>query len=66
VNWGSTWPCDRFRSWPTSDKQLSPPDLLSAAFGPAEGGMIHRAGLNAIESATRDIVMLLPELSNPE
>ncbi|MCH7867649.1 MAG: hypothetical protein IH881_08110 [Myxococcales bacterium] len=48
------------------DKQMSPPELLSAAFGPAEGGLIYRAGLNAIESATRDIVILRPDLSNPK
>jgi hypothetical protein len=48
------------------DQQKSPPDLLSEAFGPAEGGLIYRAGLEAIESAERDILILRPDLSNQE
>jgi hypothetical protein len=46
------------------DQHKGVPDLLSEAFGPAEGGLIYRAGLDAIESAQRDIVILRPDLSN--
>jgi quinol monooxygenase YgiN len=48
------------------DQQQSPPDLLSGAFGPAEGGLIYRSGLEAIESAERDVLLLRPDLSNQE
>jgi len=48
------------------DQHKSPADLLSEAFGPAEGGLIYRSGLDAIESAERDILILRPDLSNQE
>ncbi len=46
------------------DQQKTPPDLLSGAFGPAEGGLIYRSGLDAIDSAEREILILRPDLSN--
>lgn len=47
------------------DQQRQPQDLLNEAFGAAEGGLIYRAGLDAIESAERGIAMYRSELSNP-
>lgn len=38
--------------------------LLNEAFGAAEGGLIFRSGLQAIEQVERNIVSLLPDLSN--
>jgi hypothetical protein len=46
------------------DQQKTPPDLLSGAFGPAEGGLIYRSGLDAIDSAEREILILRPDLAN--
>jgi hypothetical protein len=47
------------------DAHLPPPELLNQAFGPAEGGLIFRAGLDAIEHIERRIVILNEDLSNP-
>ena len=47
------------------DAQLAPQQLLEQAFGAAEGGLIFRTGLDAIESVQRDIVVYRPEMSNP-
>jgi len=47
------------------DDQLPPPELLNQAFGVAEGGLIYRAGLSAIEQVERRIVILNEDLSNP-
>lgn len=46
------------------DQQKTAPDLLSGAFGPAEGGLIYRSGLDAIDSAEREILILRPDLAN--
>jgi hypothetical protein len=47
------------------DDQLSPADLLDQAFGAAEGGLIFRTGLEAIEEVKRQIVVYRQDLSNP-
>ena len=47
------------------DNQLPPQELLNQAFGPAEGGLIYRAGLDAIDSIERSILLYREELSNP-
>jgi hypothetical protein len=45
--------------------QLLVPDLLNKAFGTAEGGLIFRSGLKAIEFLRREIVRHRENLSNP-
>ena len=47
------------------DAQRQPADLLTEAFGPAEGGLVFRAGLEAIEQVERELLIYRPELSNP-
>lgn len=47
------------------DSQRPAQELLNQAFGPAEGGLIYRAGLDAIESVERSILLTRAELSNP-
>jgi hypothetical protein len=47
------------------DDQLSPAELLNQAFGAAEGGLIYRTGLEAIEEVKRQIVAYRQDLSNP-
>ncbi len=39
--------------------------LLTDAFGTAEGGLIYRGGMEATEAANRSIMRYRPELSNP-
>jgi hypothetical protein len=47
------------------DRQLAPNDLLNKAFGTGEGGLIGRAGMEALESVERSILVLRADLSNP-
>jgi hypothetical protein len=47
------------------DAQATPQDLLVRAFGAAEGGLLFRNGLEALEHVERRIVALRPDLSNP-
>ncbi len=47
------------------DTLLPPEALLSQAFGAAEGGLIFRNGMAAIEHVERRILALRAELSNP-
>jgi hypothetical protein len=47
------------------DTHLPPSVLLEQAFGPAEGGLIYRSGLGAIEHAERSILIYRDDLSNP-
>jgi len=47
------------------DRQLAPNDLLNKAFGSGEGGLIGRAGMEALESVERSILVLRADLSNP-
>jgi hypothetical protein len=42
-----------------------PEELLTKAFGAAEGGLIFRSGLEALEDAERQIVLYREDLSNP-
>ncbi len=52
---------------PARDRgQPSQPRLLTQAFGSAEGGLIFRGGIEAIEEARREIVVLREDLSNIE
>jgi len=47
------------------DDQLPPAELLNQAFGNSEGGLIYRAGLEAIQEVTRQIGVYRQDLSNP-
>jgi hypothetical protein len=47
------------------DRQRPTPDLLTQAFGASEGGLIWRAGMEAMQSARREIVAYRDELSHP-
>ena len=47
------------------DEQLPPAELLNQAFGAAEGGLIYRTGLEAIEEVKRQILVYRQDLSNP-
>jgi len=47
------------------DGQLQPQQLLEQAFGVAEGGLLYRSSLEAIESVERETVLYRPEMSNP-
>jgi hypothetical protein len=58
------WTVRPLRSLAELDQQLQPMDLLTRAFGIAEGGLIARAGHEAIEHVERSITMLRPDLSN--
>lgn len=46
------------------DGHRPPPELLNEAFGAAEGGLIYRTGLEAVESVQRSIFAHRPDLSN--
>ncbi len=48
------------------DRQLPAPDLLTKAFGPAEGGLIWRSGSEDVLEARREIMASVEELSNPQ
>ncbi len=48
------------------DGQRTPQELLIQAFGPAEGGLIYRSGLDAMTSLQRSILVYRPDMSNPE
>ena len=47
------------------DTQLVGATLLEKAFGPGEGGLLWRAGTEAVESAHRELLSYRPEMSNP-
>lgn len=59
------WTVRPIRSLADLDQQLAPADLLTKAFGAAEGGLISRSGTEALEHAERSIMLLRPDLSNP-
>jgi hypothetical protein len=46
------------------DRMLLPVELLTRAFGAAEGGLIARQGLQAIQHGQRELLILRPELSH--
>ncbi len=58
------WTVRPLQSVADLDLQLQPMDLLTKAFGNAEGGLIARTGLDAIENVERSITMLRADLSN--
>lgn len=47
------------------DAQLPPAPLLEKAFGPAEGGLVFRSGLEAIDRVEREVLAYREELSHP-
>ena len=48
------------------DDQRTPQELLTQAFGPAEGGLIYRSGLDAMTRLQRSILVYRPDMSNLE
>jgi hypothetical protein len=48
------------------DGQRTPQELLIQAFGPAEGGLIYRSGLDAMTRLERNILVYRPDMSNPQ
>ncbi len=63
---GRYWVVNPVQSLDELDQMLPPEELLTQAFGSAEGGLIFRAGIEAIEEARREIVVLREDLSNVE
>ena len=59
------WTVRPLQSLGELDRQLLPADLLSKAFGAAEGGLIFRTGLEAIAEVRREIAFYREDLSNP-
>ena len=59
------WTVRPIRSLADLDQQLPPGELLTKAFGAAEGGLISRSGTEALEQVERSIMLLRPDLSNP-
>jgi hypothetical protein len=59
------WTVRPLRDLAELDRHRLPGQLLVDAFGAGEGGLVFRTGMEAIESAEREIVQYLPELSNP-
>ena len=47
------------------DEVLPVPDLLVKAFGAAEGGLIYRSGMEALEQIESELALARPDLSNP-
>lgn len=62
---GVYWVVRPLRSLADLDEQTAVPDLLTRAFGNGEGGLIWRAGSEAMEQVRREILAYVPELSNP-
>jgi hypothetical protein len=58
------WTVRPIRSLADLDQQLPPGELLTKAFGVAEGGLISRSGTEALEQVERSIMLLRPDLSN--
>jgi hypothetical protein len=59
------WTVRPLRDLGDLDRQMQPADLLTKAFGAAEGGLIFRTGLEALEAVRREIVLYREDLSNP-
>lgn len=59
------WTVRPVASFEELDQQLPLPELLNRAFGASEGGLIWRAGNEAIANIQRQIVEYRPEISNP-
>ena len=62
---GSYWTVRPLEDMSELDDQLPPAELLDQAFGTAEGGLIYRTGLEAIQEVRRQIVVYRQDLSNP-
>jgi hypothetical protein len=60
------WTVRPLRQLRELDHQRPAPELLNQAFGPAEGGLIWRSGMDAVESGRRVIMAAVPELSNSD
>ena len=60
------WSVRPLESLDQLDEQLQPAALLDKAFGPAEGGLIFRSGLEAIERVQRSITLYREDLSNSQ
>jgi hypothetical protein len=60
------WTVRPLESLADLDKRTPPAMLLTEAFGPAEGGLIFRSGLEASSVVERNIVAYRPELSNAD
>jgi len=58
------WTVRPMRELADLDRQKSAEQLLNEAFGQAEGGLIRRTGLDALESAERSILTYRADLSN--
>jgi hypothetical protein len=48
------------------DEVLQVPDLLDKAFGAAEGGLIYRSGMLALENLESELALVRPDLSHPQ
>ena len=59
------WTVRPIHSLADLDRQLPPAELLTKAFGAAEGGLISRSGTEALETVQRSINLLRLDLSNP-
>ncbi len=63
---GRLWTVRPLQDLSELDDQKQPQELLEGAFGAAEGGLIYRSGLDAIEQARRSVMIYREDLSNPE
>ena len=59
------WTVRPLRNLGELDRQRMPARLLTDAFGAAEGGLVFRNAMEAMQRVERSIVRYLPELSNP-
>jgi hypothetical protein len=57
------WTVRPFRQLADLDTWMPPEQILTKAFGSSEGGLVFRAGTEAMERTERSITMLRPELS---
>jgi hypothetical protein len=64
-NLSEIWTIRPFEDLSELDDQLVVAELLNQAFGVAEGGLIFRTGLEAIEEMTRQVTVYREDLSNP-
>ena len=62
---GAYWTVRPLASLAELDQQLPAPELLTQAFGNAEGGLIWRSGTEAVEQARREVLRFRPDLSHP-
>jgi hypothetical protein len=60
----SYWTVRPIDSLAELDRQSIPSDLLVRAFGPSEGGLVYRSGIESMETVERSILTLRPDLSH--